>query len=429
MSVLQFVQNAVLPAIPRHSRLSSSSTTTPSHPLTDLSVIEEWVDFPHAVRSNRSLLSGSLFQGTINNTLKTPVSSEQNVQAFADGTLHQSLTDILEALGHAGYHIVDITGTKSVILDPDRILDGGEEKPILTIEFKTPWAFPKLRQLVQTYQSAQPKSKVRRDVNQIYGYMTFNHHRYGVLTTYEETYFLQREWSEPGGRLQVAGPFSYDRSSPFTVLEAYTTLLLLCIDNWFYVSPTTSPAPSRSVSASASPSTSRPSTPMPYILTDVDINDVMFNKGRARARMGAVVEGTFRGAKVIFKIVDESKNHQFSTELDNEVDQYRALAHLQGRTIPRFLGYIRVWNMLKILGLEDCGVTLKKSDLTPQLIDECFACLRSLHQSGIVHGDVHQGNFVYHPSSGVRLLDLGFARTGPATDMEEEFEELTTDLE
>ncbi|TPX53863.1 hypothetical protein PhCBS80983_g06122 [Powellomyces hirtus] len=426
-TVLHFVQNAVLPAIPRHAQFSGTSTTTPAYPRTDLNVIEEWVDFPKAVLADRATLSKSLFQKAIF-TPETPVSTEANVHAFADCTLHQTLTSILGALGKPGYKIVDIGGNKSVVADPDRILIHGE-KPILTMEFKTPWAFPKQRGIVWTYQDSQPTSKVRRAINQIYGYMTFNQHRYGVLTTYEETYFLQRQWSEAGGRLQIAGPFSYNKRTPFTVLEAYTTLLLLCIDKWFYASPTTSPAPSRSGSASASPSTSRPSTPMPYTLTDVDIRDVTFIKGRDRSRAGAVVGGTFRGENVIFKIVDDTKNSQFATELDNEVDHYRALAHLQGRIIPRFLGYIRVWNMLRILVLEDCGLPVKKSGLTGQLMDECLACLRTLHQCGIIHGDVHMGNFVHSPFSGVRVLDFGFARPGTAAEMEEELNELTRDEE
>ncbi|KAI8816557.1 uncharacterized protein EV422DRAFT_289204 [Fimicolochytrium jonesii] len=293
-TLLHFVQNAVLPPIPRHITLSGTSTTTPTHPLTDINTLEEWSDFSIAVLANRPLLGSKWFQKHIY-TPRTPVSSETNVHAFADYTLHETLSDALEALGHSGYKIVDITGNNSVVSDPDRILEQNGGKPILTIEFKTPWAFPKQNDIVTAYRNSHPKSKVRRAIDQIYGYMTFNHHRFGVLTTYEETYFLQRKGSQLGGQLQIVGPFGYNKSTPFTVMEAYVTLLLLAMDKWFYASPTTSPSPSRFGSPASSPSSSR--LRVSYTLTDVEIGRVTFDKGRDRSRMGAVVEGTLRGVK------------------------------------------------------------------------------------------------------------------------------------
>ncbi|KAJ3275061.1 hypothetical protein HK104_003981 [Borealophlyctis nickersoniae] len=369
-------------------------------------------------RPDRPALSAVTFQYTIHEP-EIPVSQEVDVQAFADSTVHTTLQRILKALGHDGYRFRNIGGNKDIVSDPDRVFQHQSEKPLTTIEFRTPWAFPKAN-LVTAYHNAGPKSKVGRAINQVYGYKTFNHHRYSVLTTYEETYFFQRVYSTSGGHLQVAGPFTWNESTPFTLLEAYTTFLLLVIRNWFYTSPTSAPSPSVPSSRRSTP----PSPPS-YLLTDVDITCLTFDKGRDRSRVGTVVEGTMRGLKVIFKILDETKHD--STELDEEVGQYQNLTPLQGVSIPRFLGYIRVWDMLRIVVMEDCGQSVKSliDGSNVQLMRTgCLACLEALHSVGMVHGDVRLDNFVYLAGAGVRVVDFGRTCAGTQTEMNEEREGL-----
>lgn len=118
----------------------------------------------------------------------------------------------------------------------------------VVVEFKTPWAF-KIRNLVEEYGRKQdkPTAKVVKLIQQVYGYMTFNHQRYGVVSTYDQTWYFRRMDSTTGGILEITDPIKRDSQNPY-LLESLLTLLHLADESWFYVSPTTystSPAPIR----------------------------------------------------------------------------------------------------------------------------------------------------------------------------------------
>jgi hypothetical protein len=74
------------------------------------------------------------------------------------------------------------------------------------IEVKTPWAFPSVPEgdlatafcqhqggsnLSELVDKSNKSTKVIRAITQLWGYMTVNHFRYGVLTTYLDTYFVR----------------------------------------------------------------------------------------------------------------------------------------------------------------------------------------------------------------------------------------------
>ncbi|KAI3640171.1 hypothetical protein MIR68_001049 [Amoeboaphelidium protococcarum] len=96
--------------------------------------------------------------------------------------------------------------------DPDRVWISEQEQNCLaklTIELKTPWSFESLHELIPryeyeycsfeakkagSYESVEniKRGKTIRAVKQIYGYMTLNRHRYGVLTIFNDTVFLRK---------------------------------------------------------------------------------------------------------------------------------------------------------------------------------------------------------------------------------------------
>ncbi|KAI9011549.1 hypothetical protein BC832DRAFT_352991 [Gaertneriomyces semiglobifer] len=426
-TVLDYVQTSRLPAMRLFSVHTGTTATTTSLPRTDLQSVEKWTQFESQILSNRPVLAASQFTAPSISSPGNPVNSERGVQSFAHAVLHSLLIDILSALGYNDCFIMDTGGNAQVIADPDFVLVHPTRlKPLMTTEFKTPWAFPPQPDLASAYQQAEPRSRIRRAIQQVYGYMAFNHHRCGVLTTYDDTYFLRRTHSETGGCLQVAGPFRY-RTTPFTLLEAYTTHLLMCMENCFYVSPTVSPSICAGASVAASLGPSYPNTPTLYSLSEVDSHNIQFIQGRDRSRMGVVVEGTFHREKVIFKIVDETKHDALTQELAHEVSVYEKLARLQGSVIPRFFGYVQVWEMLRVIVLEDCGTSLRAllqtTDNVEALRQDCCIALVALHSTGIVHGDVRLENFVVS-QRGVRILDLAFAREGTEVEMADELKEL-----
>ncbi|KAI8995148.1 hypothetical protein BC832DRAFT_568746 [Gaertneriomyces semiglobifer] len=434
-TLLHFLRSYPLPTLPLSHQHSGRSTTTPAWPRTDMTNMEQWDDFTSVIMANREAFDLIPFQPTSYAPLQNPITGEEDIHYFADSVLHTILSDVLRALGHSGYRIMNIGGNGTVVGDPDRILRHVDEAtPLCTVEYKTPWGFKKVNDLATAYQMARPTSSLRKAVDQTYGYITFNDHRFGVLSTYEHTYILRRKFSDEGGCLQVAGPISRTQTAPFTLLEAYTSLLLLCMTDGFCISPTSSPYPS----VAGTPVPSRPSTlTRSYQLEDLEIAAISFKKGRDRSRVGAVFEATFNGYAVICKLLDASKNMDLAAELNDEVGQYRNLEALQGKSIPQFLAYLRLWNMLHILVVEDCGISVQTlvdchERVPTEFYESCQACLRAVHHQGFVHGDVKLGNFVASAAGEVRIVDLGMTRLGTEAEMLEEsrlLEELFRDLE
>ncbi|KAJ3178713.1 hypothetical protein HDU85_005116 [Gaertneriomyces sp. JEL0708] len=209
-------------------------------------------------------------------------------------------------------------------------------------------------------------------------------------------------------------------------------MLLLCIDDGFCV-PRTSSSPVPSTTSLAPVSRATASSPSPsdtHALIDADISLIEYVKGRDRGASGAVIEGLYCGRKVMFKLVDETKHLRLAEDLDREVGLYHQLATLQGRVIPRFLGYIRVGDMLRIIVLEDCGTSVAKlvADAPANvefLRSGCLECLVLLHRVSVVHGDARLANFVYSEAGGFRVLDFGQSKFGGTrTEQSEDLERL-----
>lgn len=82
-------------------------------------------------------------------------------------------------------------------------------------------------------------------LEQIYGYMTFNNNKYGILTSWQHALFLRRVETEDRKTLEYH-IIQLDRPQPphhISMLKAWVGMVLLADDNWFYASPTNSTAP------------------------------------------------------------------------------------------------------------------------------------------------------------------------------------------
>jgi len=77
-------------------------------------------------------------------------------------------------------------------------------------------------------------------LQQIYGYMTFNDNKYGVLSNFCHAWFFQQV--EGGSTLHYAGPIELNNSatSP-SVLKAFIGIVLLAESNPFHASQTVDP--------------------------------------------------------------------------------------------------------------------------------------------------------------------------------------------
>ncbi|KAJ3144187.1 hypothetical protein HDU89_008922 [Geranomyces variabilis] len=407
-----------LPPQQRKKFLTSTSTTTPRYPRTDLDTLARWdiaTDIAGIADSFRQPLPGVVSLGPYD---LDAVNDEESVRANVKASVLKSVLKCLKPFDLES-DFSSTGGNEHVVGAPDFVYhSGGSKRPKIAIEAKTDWAFPQSGSILADWPPGQnyPRTKLVRVIQQLYGYMTFNYLRFGILTNYTTTWFLRRVHSRTGGRLEISDAFPITQTPK--LIHAYVTVAILAEDEWFYASPTTSPAPQRRVTA-----TTRP-TPVsdPYVLQSIDIAGIHFSKGVDRSRVGVVVRGTYLGASVIMKVVDASKQQWAVDELDAEVAAYCDLDPLANTYLPRVLAYVEVWEMLRILILEDCGENLATYEKRGGNLDSvvkamCNRCLAAVNALGYVHNDVKRQNFVIDPTGVIRLIDLGQARKGTATEV------------
>jgi len=136
-------------------------------------------------------------------------------------------------------------------------------------------------------------------------------------------------------------------------------------------------------------------------------------------RIGPVYRQTLQGRDVAVKLliltvkreIDDlwMYPHVLREELSNEVDVYRHLRSLQGKTIP-----VLLWHGTLIEGMADALATEYCGSQLPEVLSEeqkvsAMQALDSLHEHGVLHGDVAARNFVWKDKH-IRILDFGFAK-------------------
>jgi len=122
-------------------------------------------------------------------------------------------------------------------------------------------------------------------------------------------------------------------------------------------------------------------------------------------------------------------------EMSHELKVYERLEKLQGIVIPKLLWYGEiVEGMADALATEYIGPTLSPDNLTPVLARAAVRALDTLHENGVLHGDVALKNFCARGSE-VMIIDFGFAeyrqdisKTQWSSKVAKEKEELSKEL-
>ncbi|KAI3641993.1 hypothetical protein MP228_011548 [Amoeboaphelidium protococcarum] len=417
-------------------RSGQQTTTSVSQKYPDITQLDlrVWADFDRKVvdfiaqipdqENDRNISMLMLMQASVRN--------EQQVQALCDYTLFAVVSECCRSLSqHNDYAyfgsncgFVPISGS-SVLGDPDRIWlsDEGKELSKLTVEIKTPWAIDSLVDLIPSYNQQYVdfetkkqkcndeaetvhKGKIIRAVEQVYVYMTINRHRYGVLTTFDETIFFRKvEDTDQQGRsvLECSPVIKCSQRQPYTLVAAWIYLLSLIESSgkeWLYVPP-----PISSVQSAA---LFREAHVVSYKSVALDAychwTNVIY-----RGRYGAVALGNLADQQgVIFKTVDLSKKPNALQKFNNEVEVYKALESLQGTVIPKFFAYGTLCGMLLVIVLENVGQTMTTEQYSERKADVQEA-LDKIHALGYRHGDVRLPNMTIDSSGRVRIIDFEMA--------------------
>jgi serine/threonine protein kinase len=310
----------------------------------------------------------------------------------------------------------------NVRLDPDLglvLLKDGAQSTIALVEVKTPKAFPLGPDLVASFREEQMKlkklrrprkdkvlinrseeTKASRAIAQLWGYLSVNNLKYGVLTTFNDTFFFKREFNEDQGvsRLEISRSISIgDPSVPIVGAFCYFSSLLL--ESHLYASPYSTPILPRK----------SPVKVDKYEVAQVDISQFRFGVATDFQKGTNVILGDYApGKTALFKLLDSTKKGalvMFFTELE----AYKRLDTLQGKNIPNLHHSYLMSGFLFSFVLQDCGQQISQSQFR-EFYEEIVKALKAIHQQGVLHGDIALRNILIDPASTkVTLIDFGLA--------------------
>jgi hypothetical protein len=265
-------------------------------------------------------------------------------------------------------------------------------------------------------------------LEQIYGYMSFNNNRFGILSNWQRAWFLRRAETDNRKTIECFVIELDEHNPPISMLKAWVGMVLLAEDHWFYTSPTPShPPPARYFGDTATAWRERvrairnaeeyESRPVDgeYKCLPLDFRLCIFDNSSARrGANGCVVNVQFFQSSdlhallsVVCKVVDILRYPVTEALLKGETLAYAALQSLQGQVIPILHGFYEVWGILHILALQPVGDALPEDEQTNMILrNKMKASLRQIHNAGYIHGDIARRNFCMTLSGDVFLVDL-----------------------
>ena len=286
-------------------------------------------------------------------------------------------------------------------------------------------------------------------LQQLYGYMTFNEIKFGVLTNWKRTWFLRRAETPERKTLEYFLLELDAPTVPISMLKAWVGMTLLAERNWFYASPTISTVPTdrhfrttrdalakwtQAIDAAAN----YYALPIDgqYPCLPLDFRLCHFEKSSIRiGAQGCVVIAHLlpthgRDLEAICKVVDILQYPAAGESLETEASVYACLKDLQGHAIPTLHGFYEVWGILRLLALADVGQAVPESEeikyTTRQKMREA---LQLLHDQGYIHGDIARRNFCRAKNGKVVLIDLENCRRLEGSEDEKRAEyEMEMDL-
>ncbi|UZO22019.1 uncharacterized protein OCT59_014396 [Rhizophagus irregularis] len=277
----------------------------------------------------------------------------------------------------------------------------------------------------QTFPEFYNTSKGKDVIQQIYNYMGGNELRYGILTTYDNHWFLCREHT----KLWISKTLPLQSESP-PVLKAYAYLIRQAKEN------PNSPKPQvlvpaqgdnnsrtlRSNSKSSSSSSlnnqasSTSANQQSFSITPVDQQDYSFTDFKFKGILGEGRSGKtllceFRGDTIALKSVDLSKAPSYVLkEMQKEVEMYKDLADIQGKYIPKLVCYgYYGGGMSFVIGLTIVGTMLSDQKITEQQKSRAIKGLEAIHKHGILHNDIREENILINDKGALYLIDFGMA--------------------
>ena len=369
----------------------------------------------------------------------------------------------------------------SVEGQPDFIQGVPKRKLRLIIEVKTMWSLSEdnlvtawAQDLVENPDDTTARSPIYHHLRQIFGYLSANQLQFGVITTYQNTWFLRRPTDNPG-ELQISPVIRWDNQQP-TLFQCFHHLTLLAREKHdCALAPPTPPPPLMPPSDSDTPPDNERGDPSykdggqkrkrssRNVRGNTNKRSKGSNKGGVmidrgaeherleffekhphleffdwgsykvldvlgKGRSGTVFKAILHGEIVALKVCDLWQHPDYEKELLNEVEVYHALKDLQGYCIPRLKGAGYTAGGLFAIATDIVGSPLEDVEsLSDQELRIIQSALLSIHQHGFVHKDIHCNNILvkyngnkFHAS----FIDFAFSGGGSSGDFQKEMRSL-----
>ena len=368
--------------------------------------------------------------------------NEDEVQDRILNNFGKPLKALLRALGITSL-FKRPAGDNQVLFNPDIVWKIGAELNSnlgLVIEVKPWWSFDCIDDIVEQYHEDVEKeakdTKVVKALQQLYGYMSYNYLRYGILTTYKSTYFLRRMGNST---LSISKPIPLN-GRKLSILQYWLFVLCKSQQEGFYSSPAGNPFDTIFFTLKGTPFRQNLKPIVfksgmyqnkKYNLVDIQSSQIKFadlaerkHGALSRGCCGAVISGSiFTHVDIKFKTIDSFNNAGAMEICLKEIAAYQKLESLQGSVIPFFYGFFNLHGIL-IMALEDCGSPLAVSEIF-SLQAKVNSAIEKINKFGLKHCDLEaresNGQKVYPnilvKENMIRIIDFHISKiTDDAVD-------------
>ncbi|CAB5388973.1 unnamed protein product [Rhizophagus irregularis] len=238
---LPTVVNNTLPNLTYLNLRNKSNSCTESTELRIPDEIVNWIEFEQEVLAWQPKVDKEYQKPTFSQ--RRTVTCEKDICTASDINIYETLTPLDRSI-----LFLDGRALESIVGQPDFIIVNSNMVLLMIWECKTKWVLKVLphEDIIALYvQEKETKegpyvysnnSSIFGSINQVYGYMCANSLKYGVLSTYDQTWFLKREAvkveGEDHGRLYVSNTVTSTSTSP-TLLKSVAYMIDLASNDHY----------------------------------------------------------------------------------------------------------------------------------------------------------------------------------------------------
>ncbi|EXX70942.1 kinase-like domain-containing protein [Rhizophagus irregularis DAOM 181602=DAOM 197198] len=238
---LATIVSDILPNLTYLNLRNKSNSCTESTELRFPDEIVNWAGFEQEVLAWQPEVNKEYQKPTFSQ--RRTITCEKDICTASDINIYETLTPLDRSI-----LFLDGRALESIVGQPDFIIVNGNMVVLMVWECKTKWVLKVLpnEDIIVLYEQEKEikegsyvcsnNASIFGSINQVYGYMCANSLKYGVLSTYDQTWFLKREvvnvGEEDHGRLYVSNTIMSVSTSP-TLLKSVAYMIDLASNNHY----------------------------------------------------------------------------------------------------------------------------------------------------------------------------------------------------